>query len=199
MKKYVKIVITTLVVSLVLLGISGYLAINWIAEYALSQLAGAPTLAETKNKNDSSGNANTDRTSPQSSENEQQELSTTEENGQQSSNNEANTQTDEQRASSEDTYDPRISPKKIEQAKETLSFGEKAKITSVLLSKLSASEMNLFVKMATDGVSREEKKEAKKIILLKLTEQEYDELIVLAKKLGLSQGQSYQDSLKNMK
>jgi hypothetical protein len=53
------------------------------------------------------------------------------------------------------------------------------------------------MQMSENGVSVEEKQKAKKIILQKLTEEEYNELIAIASKLGLSSsGKSYQESLK---
>lgn len=75
-------------------------------------------------------------------------------------------------------------------------MAEKAQITSVLLKKLSASELQLFLKMASNGLSVDEKKEAKKVFLQKLSEDEYNQLISIAAKYGLSQGKSYSDSLK---
>jgi hypothetical protein len=69
-------------------------------------------------------------------------------------------------------------------------------ITSVLLKKLSASDIQLFMKMAGNGMSLEEKKEAKQLILHKLSEEEYNQLIAIAAKYGLSQGKSYSESLK---
>lgn len=90
-----------------------------------------------------------------------------------------------------------ITPEQAQKAQEEITLKDKTKVTSVLLSKLSASDIKLFMKMSESGVSSDEKKEAKKIILQKLTEEEYDELIAIAAKLGLSaSGKSYQDSLK---
>jgi hypothetical protein len=54
----------------------------------------------------------------------------------------------------------------------------------------------LFMSMAGNGMSVDEKKAAKKIILGKLTEDEYNQLIQIAAKYGLSEGKSYTDSLK---
>jgi hypothetical protein len=93
-------------------------------------------------------------------------------------------------------YDAGISAEKAAQLQEEITLKDKAKVSSVLLKKLSASDMSLFVKMSGDGVSVEEKKQAKAIILQKLTEEEYNELIAIAAKLGLSKGKTYQDSLK---
>ncbi|TVY10392.1 hypothetical protein [Paenibacillus cremeus] len=93
-------------------------------------------------------------------------------------------------------YEPNISTDKAKQVQDSATLSEKAQITTILLKKLNPSELQLFVKMASNGLSVEEKKEAKKIILQKLTEDEYNQLIAIAAKYGLSQGKSYQDSLK---
>lgn len=88
-----------------------------------------------------------------------------------------------------------ITPEHAQQAQEQITVKDKAKVSSVLLSKLSASDLKLFMKMSEGGVSVEEKLQAKKLILQKLTEEEYNELIAIAAKLGLSSsGMNYQDS-----
>ncbi|MNR68230.1 hypothetical protein D3C85_1926620 [compost metagenome] len=48
--------------------------------------------------------------------------------------------------------------------------------------------------MAGNGLSVDEKKKAKDIILQKLTEDEYNQLIGIAAKYGLSQGKKYADT-----
>ncbi|WP_372814222.1 hypothetical protein [Paenibacillus sp.] len=93
-------------------------------------------------------------------------------------------------------YSATISEEKAEKVKDEITIAEKAKITSMLLSKLSPSELKLFAQMASNGLSLEEKKEAKKIILNKLSEDEYNQLIGIAAKYGLSQGKNYADSKK---
>lgn len=90
-----------------------------------------------------------------------------------------------------------ITAEQTQKAQEEITLKDKTKVTSVLLSKLSASDIKLFMQMSESGVSVEEKQKAKKIILQKLTEEEYNELIAIASKLGLSSsGKSYQESLK---
>jgi len=49
------------------------------------------------------------------------------------------------------------------------------------------------------GMSLDEKRKAKEVILKKLTEEEYDELISIASKYGLSKGKSYEESLNEQK
>jgi hypothetical protein len=58
------------------------------------------------------------------------------------------------------------------------------------MNNLSAVDIKMFMNMAGREVSLEEKKEAKKIFLEKLSKEEYNELIAIAANLGLSQGKS---------
>ncbi|MEC0249440.1 hypothetical protein P4H65_27035, partial [Paenibacillus chitinolyticus] len=76
-----------------------------------------------------------------------------------------------------------------------ISWSERMKITSVLLKRLQASDIKQLSLLMKNGVSREEKKKAKAIIMAKLSESEYNELIAIAGKYGLSKGKSYQQSV----
>lgn len=93
-------------------------------------------------------------------------------------------------------YSAEVSQDKAKAVEQSITTREKAKIITMLINKLSADELQLFLKMSGDGLSVEEKKEAKKIILKKLTEDEYNQLIAIAAKYGLSQGKSYKESQK---
>lgn len=92
-------------------------------------------------------------------------------------------------------YTPNITPEKAEEVKEQVTMQEKMFVMTTLMKKFSKDEVSLFMKMASGGMSVAEKKEAKKIFLEKLTEDEYNQMISIAAKYGLSQGKSYQDSL----
>ncbi|MGG1312896.1 hypothetical protein [Cohnella laeviribosi] len=94
------------------------------------------------------------------------------------------------------TYNPEISVDKAEEVKESISFSEKTKVMAVMLKRLSPSDIKTLQQLASGGLTVEKKKEAKELILKKLTEDEYNELIAIAKKYGLSQGKSYEESLK---
>jgi hypothetical protein len=94
-------------------------------------------------------------------------------------------------------YESNISPELAEIAQEQITISEKAKLTKMLLNKLTPKEVTLFIKMTSNGVSVEEKKAAKKIILEKLTPEEFDELILIAKRLGLSEGRPYEETIKD--
>ncbi|WP_139787078.1 hypothetical protein [Cohnella massiliensis] len=96
------------------------------------------------------------------------------------------------------TYNPEISVEKAEEVQESITFSEKTKVMTIMLSKLSTSDIKTLQQLSSGGLTSEKKKEAKEIILQKLSEDEYNELIAIAKKYGLSQGTSYEDSLEQI-
>ncbi|SEG34002.1 hypothetical protein [Paenibacillus sp. UNC499MF] len=94
------------------------------------------------------------------------------------------------------SQDPAAIPAdRAERVRGEISWAERMKITSVLLKRLQASDIKQLSLLMQDGVSREEKKKAKAIILAKLSEDEYNELIAIAGKYGLSKGKSYRQSV----
>ncbi|NHN34346.1 hypothetical protein [Paenibacillus agricola] len=93
-------------------------------------------------------------------------------------------------------YEAQISPDKAKAVEHSITMKEKADITSLLLKTLSSSDIQMFMKMASDGMSVTEKKEAKKLLLQKLSEDEYNHLVSIVAKYGLSQGKNYQESMK---
>lgn len=90
-------------------------------------------------------------------------------------------------------YNPEISAEKQAEVKENITMSERIKLTTTLVKALDASEISQFMSMAQGGLSLEDKKEAKKIMLEKLSEEEYNELIEIAAKYGLSQGKKYNE------
>ncbi|WP_146762281.1 hypothetical protein [Paenibacillus contaminans] len=86
------------------------------------------------------------------------------------------------------TFKPDISQDKAEAVEEKITIKEKTAVLSTLLKKLNASDIDTLKKLAGGGLSNEEKGEAKKIIMKKLTAEEYNRLIDIAAKYGLSQG-----------
>ncbi|MVP00479.1 hypothetical protein [Paenibacillus lutrae] len=92
-----------------------------------------------------------------------------------------------------------ISADQAEKVSGEISWTERAKVVSVMVKRLNPSDMKQLSHLLRDGVSREEKKKAKEIILTKLSQEEYDELIAIASKYGLSKGKSYQKSLQEQK
>lgn len=94
------------------------------------------------------------------------------------------------------SYQAEITTEKAENVKENISFAEKTKVLTVMLKRLNADDIKTLQQLASGGLTIEKKKEAKALILEKLTEEEYDDLIKIAKKYGLSQGTSYEESQK---
>ncbi|PUA34936.1 hypothetical protein C8Z91_34275 [Paenibacillus elgii] len=96
-------------------------------------------------------------------------------------------------------YKAEISAGKAKEVQDQISLSEQVKITTVLLKKLDGNDLKQLQNMFDKGVSLEEKRKAKAMILEKLSEEEYDELIAIASKYGLSKGKSYEESLREKK
>jgi len=96
-----------------------------------------------------------------------------------------------------ETYSAEVSAEKVQELEQRVTFSEKTTVASILLRHLSAADIRLFRQLAEDGLSVEDKRTMKKILLEKLTPEEYDKLVAIAKKYGLSQGKSYQESIKS--
>lgn len=91
-------------------------------------------------------------------------------------------------------YSAEISAKKAVTIKENISIAEKATVTSILVGKLSLSDLNSFKDLASGGMSVDEKRAARKVLLDKLSPEEYDQLASIAKKYGISRGKSYTEA-----
>jgi cytoskeletal protein RodZ len=87
-----------------------------------------------------------------------------------------------------------ISLSKAEQVQEEITVKEKAKVARTILAKFSPSDLQYFIQLTQGGVTTNEKKEAKRVFLEKLTEAEYNELIAIAAKYGLSSGRDYHET-----
>lgn len=88
-------------------------------------------------------------------------------------------------------YAPEVSTGKALAIKENVTISEKADVTSILMGNLSLSDLKLFQQMASGGMTIPEKREARKLLLDKLTPEEYNTLSQIAKKYGVSQGKTY--------
>ncbi|GKU77031.1 hypothetical protein [Paenibacillus sp. L3-i20] len=94
-------------------------------------------------------------------------------------------------------YKAEITEDKAKEVQGKITVGEKAQLASVLLKELNADDLKALQSLAGDGLDPEEKKEARALILEKLSPEQYDELILIAKKYGLSQGRSYDEVSKD--
>ncbi|HZG86162.1 hypothetical protein [Paenibacillus sp.] len=70
---------------------------------------------------------------------------------------------------------------------------EKAVVANVLLKSFSPNELRTFAEIAKDGITVEEKKATRGMFIERLSEEEYNRLIAIAAKYGLSQGKQYKD------
>jgi hypothetical protein len=97
-----------------------------------------------------------------------------------------------------ETYIAEVSADKLQQLEKRVTFSEKTAVTSILLRHLGAADIRLFRELAGDGLSVEDKRTMKKVLLDKLTPEEYDKLVAIAKKYGLSEGKTYQESISSL-
>lgn len=97
----------------------------------------------------------------------------------------------EKDGNSDEEYSAEITLDKAKDVQEKITISEKAQLSSVLLEKLSISDIKQLQALVNGGLNLEEKKKARSIILEKLSAEQYDELIQVAKKYGMSQGKSY--------
>jgi hypothetical protein len=93
-------------------------------------------------------------------------------------------------------YASEISTKKAKAIKDNVTISEKAAVTSILMGHLSLSDLKLFKDLASGGMTVDEKREARKVLLDKLTPEEYNMLSQIAKKYGVSQGKTYDQVVK---
>jgi hypothetical protein len=96
-----------------------------------------------------------------------------------------------------DGYNGEVTIDKAKDLQEKITVSEKAQVSSVLLKELSVSDIKELQALASGGMSLEEKKQARSIILDKLSPEQYDELIQVAKKYGMSQGRAYDEVAKD--
>ncbi|RED65823.1 hypothetical protein [Cohnella lupini] len=88
-------------------------------------------------------------------------------------------------------YNPEVSVKKANDIKDKVTVSEKVDVTSILMGNLSLSDIKLIQELAGGGMTRDEKREARKVLLDKLSPEEYNTLSKIAKKYGVSQGKTY--------
>ncbi|MBD2847562.1 hypothetical protein IDH44_20420 [Paenibacillus sp. IB182496] len=92
-----------------------------------------------------------------------------------------------------DGYAAEISTDKAEHVQNSVTVGDKTKVASIVLSQLSLEDMKRLQELASGGLTIEEKKEARALFLEKLTPEQYDEIIAVAEKHGLSTGKTYEE------
>ncbi len=98
--------------------------------------------------------------------------------------------------SKEPAYKAEVSTERAKEIEENASVSEKAIVASMLMKNLSAADIKHLKNLASGGLNLEEKKAARSLILEKLSETEYNKLIRIAQKFGVSQGKSYSEVMK---
>lgn len=83
-----------------------------------------------------------------------------------------------------------ISTDKAKEVQENVTITDKASVAAIVASQLSVSDIKRLQELAKGGLTNEEKREARSIILGKVSEEQYNELAQIAKKYGVSQGKT---------
>lgn len=192
-KRWKKILIWTASI-VVVLGISGLFAANYAMDRLIASLANSlesELLEEVTAEVPGTDNIGTDTGTDTDTDTETPATASPE-----GTKPEEETDTKEQPTttpSTGDGYTAEISTDKAKDVQEKITVGEKAQLATVLLKELSADDIKALQELASGGLSQEEKKKARTLILERLSPEQYDELIQIAKKYGLSQGKSYEE------
>ncbi|BCG60556.1 hypothetical protein [Paenibacillus sp. URB8-2] len=92
-------------------------------------------------------------------------------------------------------YTPQISTEMAKKIQENVSVKDKADVVSIVLGELSMSDIKQLQALAQGGLTIDEKKEARTLVMGKVSEQQYNELVQIAKKYGVSEGKSRSQTL----
>ncbi|MGO4694195.1 hypothetical protein AB4Z50_07925 [Paenibacillus sp. 2TAB26] len=201
-KKWKKILIWVASI-IVILGVGGLFAANYAVDKLISTLA-ADLEGDLLNEEPIGLDSNAKPNEQANKLNEEGATDTTMNtdkatvNPEKDGNNADNDKSDEKidPAKSTESYSAEVSIEKAKDLQEKITVSEKAKLTSVFLKELSMADIKELQALASGGINQEEKKKARSIILDKLTPEQYDELIQIAKKYGMSQGKSYEEVVK---
>jgi hypothetical protein len=102
----------------------------------------------------------------------------------------------DQKDTSSDGYTAQVSTDKAKEIQDNVTMKDKADVAAIVLGQLSVSDINRLKDLAKGGLTIEEKREARSIILGKVSEEQYNELSQVAKKYGVSQGKTRDQTLK---
>ncbi|KAA1185327.1 hypothetical protein [Paenibacillus sp. B2(2019)] len=102
----------------------------------------------------------------------------------------------DQKDNSSDGYTAQVSTDKAKEIQENVTMKDKADVAAIVLGQLSVSDINRLKDLAKGGLTLDEKREARSIILGKVSEEQYNELSQVAKKYGVSQGKTRDQTLK---
>ncbi|RIX45878.1 hypothetical protein D3P08_26725 [Paenibacillus nanensis] len=195
-KRWKKILIWTVSIIL-LLGIGGLFTANYMMDKMIASLADSleselieDTLAEAPVETDKpTGEAPT----PSNTTEDPQNTPTPNEEATNGGSASSDTPSSTTKPAGDSEYTAEISTDKAKNVQEKITVSEKAKLASVFLKELSMDDIKALQELASGGLNLEEKKAARSLILEKLSPEQYDELIQIAKKYGMSQGKSYSE------
>lgn len=83
-----------------------------------------------------------------------------------------------------------ISTDKAKEVQENVTITDKANVAAIVAKQFSVSDIKRLQELAQGGLTNEEKREARSIVLGKVSEEQYNELVQIAKKYGVSQGKT---------
>ncbi|CQR57853.1 RodZ family helix-turn-helix domain-containing protein [Paenibacillus riograndensis] len=92
-------------------------------------------------------------------------------------------------------YTAQVSTDKAKEIQESVTVKDKADVAAIVMGQLSLSDIKRLQELAKGGLTVEEKREARSIILSKVSEEQYNELSQVAKKYGVSQGKTRDEIL----
>ncbi|MDT3428861.1 hypothetical protein J2Z22_004455 [Paenibacillus forsythiae] len=213
-KKWRKVIVWTLA-GLILLGSGGLLAVNYAINKFIASMAIDVDSGQPSNSNDIQKESNMEASEdnlPTSATNKTPEMINSEGTaavGEQTkgsspaaiSSNGAKTNNQDTSAKDLDSvkaYSPNVSTKKIDNVKESVTIKDKANVTEILLKNLDLSSIRKLQELAKGGLTVEEKKEARAIIMSKVSPDEYNELAIIGKKYGVSEGRNYDQIMKSL-
>lgn len=91
-----------------------------------------------------------------------------------------------------------VSKQKVKHVQESLTKADKAKIITIMTGSVTLSNAEKLLDMAKGGLTVVEKQQAKELLLVTLSPEDYNVLSALAKKYGLSRGKTYDESKKEL-
>lgn len=92
-----------------------------------------------------------------------------------------------------------VPPEDVATAAHKATVKDRLAIGKVLLNHWDAADLKAMSGKLKGGLTVAEKRELKQEVMAKLTPEEYDKLAAIAKKLGLSRGKSYADSIREQR
>ncbi len=109
----------------------------------------------------------------------------------------ASSEKDENKVSSSKTTGT-VSKQKVKHVQESLTTADKAKIITIMTGSVTLSNAEKLLDMAKGGLTVAEKQQAKELLLVTLSPEDYNVLSALAKKYGISRGKTYDESKKEL-